>query len=71
MSGETETLWVFLDLMIDGSALIFDIDLEIASFAMMAALVAAERLGISDDAAYRLRDSALAEKRNSGTARRA
>jgi hypothetical protein len=50
----------FLDLSIDACALVADIDPEIASFTMMAVLVAAERIGLSDHAAYRMRDSAIA-----------
>jgi hypothetical protein len=41
----------------------YDIDSEAASFAMMAAMAAAERLGISDASTYRMRESALAEIR--------
>ena len=67
ISTEAETLLRFLDEMIDGSASVFDIDAEVASFAMMAALVAAERLGISDATAYQMRASALADVRRQGT----
>ncbi len=67
ISTETETLLRFLDEMIDGSASVFDIDAEVASFAMMAALVAAERLGISDTTAYQMRASALADVRRQRT----
>ncbi|HEV8016689.1 MAG TPA: hypothetical protein VGP48_14215 [Stellaceae bacterium] len=59
----TEELLRFLDAMIDASASAFDVDAELASFAMMAALAAAERLAITDQAAYRLRDTAIAEVR--------
>lgn len=61
ISAETEALLRFLDLTIEASALVFEADGDIAGFAMMAALVAAEKLGISDAAAYRMRDSALSE----------
>jgi hypothetical protein len=63
ISAETEALLRFLDLAIEASALVFDINADVAGFAMMAALVAAEELGISDEAAYRMRDSALELKR--------
>lgn len=61
ISAETEALLRFLDLTIAASALVFEAEADIAGFAMMAALAAAEKLGISDTAAYRMRDSALAE----------
>jgi hypothetical protein len=62
-SDKRDALVCFLDLSIDASALMVDIDPDIGSFAMMAVLVAAEKLGMSDGAAYALRDSALAEIR--------
>lgn len=61
ISPEAQALLRFLDLTIEASALVFEAHAEIAGFAMMAALVAAEELGISDAAAYRMRDSALSE----------
>lgn len=61
--GSTETLLRCLDLAIEASAMTYDLDPDIASFAMMAALALAERLAIGDDAAYRMRDSAIAELR--------
>jgi hypothetical protein len=61
ISAETQALLRFLDLTIEASALVFDIHPDIAGFAMMAALVAAEELGISDSAAYHMRDSVLLE----------
>jgi hypothetical protein len=63
ISAETQVLLRFLDLAIEASALVFDINADIAGFAMMAALVAAEELGISDASAYHMRDSALLELR--------
>jgi hypothetical protein len=63
ISAETEMFLRFLDQMIDASASVLDTDAELASFAMMAALVAAERLGISDATAYHMRASALADVR--------
>jgi hypothetical protein len=70
MDMATEDLLWFLDATIEASACVFDLNAELASFAMMAALAAAERLAISDEAAYRLRDSAIAEVRRKRGAER-
>jgi hypothetical protein len=61
----TEELLRFLDATIDPSAWAFDLDAELASLAMMATLATAKRLAISNEAAYRLRDSAIAEVKHS------
>lgn len=62
-SDTSEELLRFLDLVIDASASMFDVDPELASFAMMAVVVVAERLGIPDETAYQLRNAAVAEIR--------
>jgi hypothetical protein len=62
-SPATKALLRCLDLLIEASALVLETAPETAGFAMMAALTAAEKLGISDDTAYRLRDTALNELR--------
>jgi hypothetical protein len=59
----------FLDLVLDAYAASCDVDDEVASFAMMAALVAAERLAVSDRALAMMRDSAVADARRQGNER--
>jgi hypothetical protein len=57
----TVTILEVFDLAIATSALALQIDPDASNFAMLAALAAARRLGISDASAYQIRDSALAE----------
>lgn len=66
----TWALWRFLELVLDASAILYDYDAEIADLAMLAALAAADRLALSDEIAYRLRDSALAEVRRASPGER-
>src|ERR1700733_3629458 len=58
-------LYRALDLILEAVAVAQPLNEEVAHFAMLAALVAGERLGLRDEAVYRMRDSAIAEaKRN-------
>lgn len=56
-------LWRFLDLMLDAGATVYDIDRELAGYAGLAALAAAELLSMPDDVVRRMHDSALADVR--------
>jgi hypothetical protein len=67
--GMAEALWRFLDLVLIAYAVSCDVDAEVASFAMMAALVVAERLALSDRALAMMRDSAVADARRRGNER--
>ena len=66
---KTESLLQFLDHAIDGYAQAFDVDADLALFMLIAAVISAARLGLSEKSVRLMASSAVAEVRRKARAK--